>query len=112
MGITTEDIINNVDPEKVTMSFGLFVLSKQNDEDLMGYLHEFRDLYRNVILKKEINKIPQISKSDDVVKNHKMQQIKKDVDNTTDRDMIDLGNRMKQMKLDKDSWYKIFRKMV
>lgn len=112
MDITTEDIINNVDPEKVTLSFGLFVLSKQNDEDLIGYLHDFKDLYRSVILKKEINKIPQISKSDDVVKNHKMQQIKKDVDDTTDRDMIDLGNRMKQMKLDKDSWYKIFRKMV
>lgn len=112
MGITTEDIINNVDPEKVTLSFGLFVLSKQNDEDLIGYLHEFRDLYRGVILNKEINKIPQISKSDDVVKKHKMQQIEKDVDNTTDRDMIDLENRMKQMKLDKDSWYKIFRKMV
>jgi len=112
MGITTEDIINNVDPEKVTLSFGLFVLSKQNDEELVGYLHDFKDLYREVILKREIRKIPKVSKSDDVVMNHKMLQIKKDVDTHTERDMIELGNRMKQMRLDKNSWLKIFREIA
>ncbi len=52
MKLTRENIMNNVQPDKVTLAFGLFVLSKQDDESVQMYLEDFRELFMVVDFRK------------------------------------------------------------
>jgi hypothetical protein len=106
--LTKEDIMNDIQPEKVSLSFGLYVISRQDDESLQGYLNDFRTMFHNMLRKNSKDKLPNGNTSDPVVKQHNDINITRDVETATQRLIIDLEQQVQDMKLDKDSWKKVF----
>ena len=52
MKLNKEEIMNDIDHEKVSQAFGLFVISKLKDEQLGSLLSQFRELFFDVIRSK------------------------------------------------------------
>ena len=48
MKLNKEEIMNDIDHEKVSQAFGLFVISKLKDEQLGSLLSQFRELFFDV----------------------------------------------------------------
>tara|TARA_B100000315_G_C14535029_1_gene568029 strand:+ start:615 stop:956 length:342 start_codon:yes stop_codon:yes gene_type:complete len=109
MKLTRENIMNNVQPDKVTLAFGLFVLSKQDDESVQMYLEDFRELFIDMLRNKSKRELPNGDTKDPVVQQHNNNTITKDVEVTTERSMLDLEMILKNLSLDKSSWKKVFK---
>ncbi len=106
MKITKEEIMNDVDHEKVSLAFGLFVLSKLSEEQVDGLLNEFREMFFDVLRTK--SKDSQPDTNDDVMKQHNDIDIERDVDTVGQRSFMDLEKQMLDLQTDKESWKKIF----
>ena len=55
MALTKEDIMNDIQPDKVALSFGLYVISKQSDENIQMYLDDFREMFFDMLKNKSLD---------------------------------------------------------
>ena len=77
MKLNKEEIMNDIDHEKVSQAFGLFVISKLKDEQLGSLLSQFRELFFDVIRSK--SKESQPNPNDIEMKQHNDIDIERDV---------------------------------
>lgn len=52
------------------------------------------------------------TRTDELINQHNLQTVNKEVDKTVQRTMIDLEQTLEKMKLDKSSWKKFLSKVV
>ena len=107
-----EEIMSEIDTEKVGIAFAFFVLSKVKDEQIHSLLDEFREVFKEIVLGKAKQEIPVDSKSDDIVNQHKEIEITKDVAKTTERNMRDIEMMVNNLKMNKDDWKKVLGQYV
>ena len=107
-----EQILNQLDPIKVGEAFTSFVVSQTPNDDLMGYMESFRQKFRPFILKKLKEKSPPVVDGDEIVKQHKGNEIKRELEQTSTRIMMDLEQMIDKMKLQKNDWLEIFSEIV
>ena len=100
MNLTKEELMNDIDHEKVSLSFGLFVLSKLKEEQIGGLLDEFRELFFDVLRTK--SKDSQPDTNDDVMKQHNDIDVERDVEQVGSRTLMDLEKEMMELGTDKD----------
>ena len=107
-----EQILNQLDPIKVGEAFTSFVVSQTPNDDLMGYMESFRQKFRPFILKKLKEKSLPVVDGDEIVKQHKGNEIKRELEQASTRVMLDLEQMIKKMKLQKNDWLEIFSEIV
>ena len=107
-----EQILNQLDPIKVGEAFTSFVVSQTPNDDLMSYMESFRQKFRPFILKKLKEKSPQFVDGDEIVKQHKGNEIKRELEQASTRVMLDLEQMIEKMKLQKNDWLEIFSEIV
>ena len=112
MALTKEDIMNDIQPDKVALSFGLYVLSKQSDEDIQMYLDDFREMFFDMLKNKSKDELPNGDTKDPVVQQHNDDTISRDVEIVTQTSMTDLKDQLSDMSLDKSSWKKVFMEHI
>ncbi len=112
MKLTKEDIMNDIQPEKVALSFGLYVLSKQSDDDIQMYLDDFREMFFDMLKNKSKDELPNGDTKDSVVQQHNDDTISRDVEMVTQRSMTDLKDQLSDMGLDKSYWKKVFKEHI
>ena len=105
--IMREQILNEIQPEKVGQSFAYFVLSKIDLDDLYGYMNEYRNHFSDMIKNKLIDKYP-TDTDDENMNNFNKDNIKREVDTTASRSMLDLEKWMVNLNLTKDDWSEVF----
>tara|TARA_S200000501_G_scaffold252946_1_gene237050 strand:+ start:17719 stop:18060 length:342 start_codon:yes stop_codon:yes gene_type:complete len=110
MKLTKEEIMNDVDHDKVTLAFGLFVIGRQSEDKITSYLQEFRHMFFDVIRKK--SKESQPDTNDDVMKQHNDIDIERDIQTVGSRSIMDLEQDMLELGTDKDSWKKVFEEKL
>ena len=108
--LTKEEIMNDVDHEKVTLAFGLFVIGRQSEEKVTGYLQEFREMFFDVIRNK--SKESQPDTNDDVMNQHNNIDVERDEQTVGTRSIMDLEQEMLSMGTDKNSWKKVFEERL
>mgnify|MGYP000038017564 CR=1 FL=1 len=106
MKLTKENIMNEVDHDKVSLAFGLFVISKLSENQVSGLLNEFRDMFFDTIREKGKSLTPDTD--DIVVQNHNDVHMEKDVTSSVERNLLDLEKQMIDLSTDKESWKKVF----
>jgi len=106
MKLTSENVMNEVDHDKVSLAFGLFIISKMSDEKLIGYLNEFKEMFFDVLRDSRKSSLPKTD--DDVVQQHNDTTMEKEIEVSAHRNMMDLEKQMIDLRTDKDSWKKIF----
>ena len=99
-----EGLYKEVDSEKVSKSFSYFVLSQLSDEELESHLMKFRDVFRNLLLVKSRQDIPVNSKDDEIVNQHKNNEINKEVEQSAERGVRDLQMMIDKLRLNKNDW--------
>jgi hypothetical protein len=107
-----EQILNQLDPIKVGEAFTSFVVSQTPNDDLMGYMESFRQKFRPFILKKLKEKSLPVVDGDEIVKQHKGNEIKRELEQASTRVMLDLEQMIEKMKLQKNDWLEIFSEIV
>ena len=107
-----EEIMSEIDTEKVGIAFAFFVLSKVKDEQIHSLLDEYREVFKEIVLGKAKQEIPVDSKSDDIVNQHKEIEITNDVAKTTERNMRDIEMMVNNLKMNKDDWKKVLGQYV
>lgn len=112
MKLTKENIMNDIQPEKVALSFGLYVLSKQSDENIRMYLDDFREMFFDMLKSKSKDKLPNRDTKDPVVQQHNDDTISKEVETVTQKSMTDLKDQLSDMGLDKSYWKKVFKEHI
>ena len=111
MKLTKEEIMNDVDHEKVTLAFGLFVIGKQSEEKIGVYLQEFKDMFFDVIRNKSLESQPKTNGDEDM-KQHNNIDVERDVEQVGTRSLLDLEREMMELGTDKDSWKKVFEEKL
>jgi len=99
-----EGIFNEIDSEKVGISFALFCLSKLSDELLHDRLIEFREVFKRVVMDKAKQDLPVNKNDDDITNQHKDIEVNREVEKTTDRNLLDLQMMIDKMRLNKKDW--------
>ena len=109
--LTKEEIMNDVDHEKVTLAFGLFVIGRQSEEKIGVYLQEFKDMFFDVIRNKSLESQPQTN-GDEVMKQHNDIDVERDIQQVGSRSLLDLEKEMLELGTDKNSWKKVFEEKL
>jgi len=107
--IVAENLMNEIDADKVTMAFSLFVLSRTNDKVLVQSLREFKELFHKQLKTIAKNKIMKSNPNDDITNMAKKIQIDRDVEMATERSVNDLSGIVRNLQLDTNSWKKYLR---
>ncbi len=100
-----ENIIKDFDGEKVGQSFSLFVLSKTKPEKIVEYLDDFREMFRDLLIKKSKETIPTTT-DDDIVNQHNSIEVNREVERKTSRSMLDLESWVNKISYDWDTIFK------
>ena len=106
MELKSQWVRDNVKPEKVVESFLWFTFSKISEEDLVSYLKEYRENFRQKILVDEEVWIENKNITDKKIKNEYMEDVKQVVDKTTEDQMLKIQKVVGELHLDKESWKK------
>ena len=107
-----EHILNEIDPIKVGQSFTNYVVSQISTDEMVGFMEGFRERFRPFILKKLKEKSSPVLDGDEIVKQHKGNEIKRELEQTSTRIMMDLEQMIDKMKLQKNDWLEIFSEIV
>ena len=107
-----EHILNELDPAKVGQAFTNYVVSQISTDELVGYMEGFRERFRPFILKKLKEKSSPVLDGDEIVKQHKGNEIKRELEQASTRVMLDLEQMIEKMKLQKNDWLAIFNEIV
>jgi|TARA_B100001971_G_C17652513_1_gene268736 hypothetical protein len=103
-----EGILNEIDPTKVSKSFCMYVVSQLPEETLIGLLDDYREKFKEMVLNKIKSDIPVNSYDDEIVNQHKENEITKELYHTCDTNMNQLQMWLDQMKLNQKDWKEIF----
>ena len=98
--MTKENLMNEIDPQLITMSFSHYIISQQTDEDFLSYLDGFRNLFWEVIYDKVEKENPPSENEDSLMKKQRVNNIRKETDVVTDRVVNDLSSWVKRLELD------------
>ena len=103
-----ENIMKDIDAEKVGNSFGMFVLSKTEPEQIVEYLDDFKLMFRDLLMKKSKETIPTTT-DDDIVNQHNSIEVNREVERQTSRSMLDLETWVNKISYD---WKDFFKGLV
>jgi len=101
-----EWIKENVNPHKIMESFLWFSFSKLSEEELVRNLKEYRDIFKMKLIDDEREWIEKQNVNDRKTKDEYMEDVKDEIEKTTETSMLHIQKLVGQMKLDKDSWKK------
>ena len=107
-----EHILNELDPAKVGQAFTNYVVSQISTDEMVGFMEGFRERFRPFILKKLKEKSSPVLDGDEIVKQHKANEIKRELEQASTRVMMDLEQMIDKMKLQKNDWLEIFSEIV
>ena len=107
-----EHILNELDPAKVGQAFTNYVVSQISTDEMVGFMEGFRERFRPFILKKLKEKSSPVLDGDEIVKQHKGNEIKRELEQASTRVMLYLEQMIKKMKLQKNDWLEIFDKII
>ena len=107
--VSEDNLMNEVDVDKVTQAFSYFILSRLKDDEITNTLSEFRTMFNDMLMKKGEMKLKTDYPNDEVTQTHKDNELKRDVETTTERSIEDLSQLLKTLQLDKGSWKKYLR---
>lgn len=103
-----ENILNQIDPSKVSHSFCLYVVGQLSEDEIYGYLEDYREHFRDIILKKLKDDVPVNTYDDEIVNQHKHNEITDELYKTCETNMNQLHMWLDQLKLKKEDWKDIF----
>tara|TARA_B100000519_G_C14241380_1_gene437492 strand:- start:1687 stop:2040 length:354 start_codon:yes stop_codon:yes gene_type:complete len=106
MELKSNWVRNDINPEKVVESFLWFTFSKITEENLVSYLKEYRDIFRDKILLDEEEWIDKKNIDDKKIKKEYMEDVRQVVDKTTEDQMLNIQKIVGELHLDKESWKK------
>ena len=98
------ETMSDVDAERVGIAFAFFCLSKLSNDRIKDYLYDFRDMFRDYLISKNKETLPQPNKGDIVTKQKQDTDITNDVDSVTARSVLDIEMMVDKMKMTKDDW--------
>lgn len=99
-----EWIKENVNPNKVMESFLWFSFSKLSEEELVRNLKEYRDVFKMKLIDDEKKWIEKQNVNDRKTKDEYMEDVKNEIEKTTEESMLHIQKLVGRLKLDKDSW--------
>ncbi len=103
------NIMNEIDSEMVGNSFGMFCISRMDDNQIMGMMKEFKEMFYREVLKVNTNRIKSSIPNDEITQQTKEMESEKEVSNLVNRTHDDLTKMVMNMKLDKNSWKQSLR---
>ena len=106
-----EDIMNQIDPTKVSKSFAFYVLGKLPIDTLYGFMEEYREHFEDFIRNNLVDDQP-IHTGDELVNDKNNTDIEREIDQVSKRSMIDLEKWMVDMKITKEDWWEIFSEVA
>ena len=98
-----ENILDDIDSEKVGISFSLFVVSQTEPEMIVKYLRDFKLMFRELLMNKTTFK--PTDKSDELPYDYK--NIEKEIERKTTRSMVDLETWVDKVSYDWKSFFKV-----
>ena len=98
-----ENILDDIDSEKVGISFSLFVVSQTEPEMIVKYLRDFKLMFRELLMNKTTFK--PTDKSDEIPYDYK--NIEKEIERKTTRSMVDLETWVDRVSYDWKSFFKV-----
>ena len=109
--LTENNLMNEIDSEKVGNAFGMFCLSRMKDDELLNNLKEFKSMFHEEILQVNTNRIKKSAPNDEITQQSKEIESERDVESVVNRTHDDLTKMVMNMKLDSGSWKKSLRKI-
>ena len=103
--LVKENLMNEIDNDKVTNAFAMFVLSRTDDNVLINSVREFKELFHKQ-LKRLAKRKMKTNGSDEITQIANKIQIDRDVDTATERSINDLNGMIRNLRLDVNSWKK------
>ena len=97
--------MNEIDNDKVTNAFAMFVLSRTDDNVLINSVREFKEMFHKQLKRLAKRKI-KTNGNDEITKIANKIQIDRDVDTATERSINDLNGMIRNLRLDVNSWKK------
>ena len=107
--IVAENLMGEIDADKVTLAFSLFVLSRTNDNVLVQSLREFKELFQSQLKSVAKNNVQKSNPNDEITKMSKNMEIEREVEMATERSVDDLSGVLRNLQLDVNSWKKYLR---
>ena len=107
--IVAENLMGEIDAEKVTLAFSLFVLSRTDDNVLVQSLREFKELFQSQLKSVANNNVMKSNPNDEIAKMSKKMEVDREVEMATERSVDDLSGVLRNLQLDVNSWKKYLR---
>jgi hypothetical protein len=98
-----ENILNDIDSEKVGKSFSLFVLSQTEPEMIVKYLGDFKLMFRQWL--KDKTTFKPTDKSEELPYDYK--NIDKEIERKTNRTIVDLETWVDKVSYDWETFFKV-----
>ena len=98
-----ENILDDIDSEKVGISFSLFVLSQTEPEMIVKYLRDFKLMFRELLMNKTTFK--PTDKSEELPYDYK--NIDKEIERKTNRTIVDLETWVDKVSYDWETFFKV-----
>ena len=103
-----DNILNQIDPSRVSHSFCMYVVSQLPEDDIMYHLEDYREHFKEIVLQKLKGDVPVNTYDDEIVNQHKENEITQELQTACDSNMNQLHMWLDQMKLRKKDWKDIF----
>ena len=107
--LVKENLMGEIDAEKVTLAFSLFVLSRTDDNVLVQSLREFKELFQSQLKSVANNNVMKSNPNDEITKMSKKMEVDREVEMATERSVDDLSGVLRNLQLDVNSWKKYLR---
>ena len=101
--------MGEIDSDKVTLAFSLFVLSRTDDNVLVQSLREFKELFQSQLKSVANNNVMKSNPNDEITKMSKKMEVDREVEMATERSVDDLSGVLRNLQLDVNSWKKYLR---
>ncbi len=107
--LVKENLMGEIDSDKVTLAFSLFVLSRTDDNVLVQSLREFKELFQSQLKSVANNNVMKSNPNDEITKMSKKMEVDREVEMATERSVDDLSGVLRNLQLDVNSWKKYLR---
>ena len=107
--LVRENLMGEIDADKVTLAFSLFVLSRTDDNVLFQSLREFKELFQSQLKSVANNNVMKSNPNDEITKMSKKMEVDREVEMATERSVDDLSGVLRNLQLDVNSWKKYLR---
>jgi hypothetical protein len=107
--LVKENLMGEIDADKVTLAFSLFVLSRTDDNVLVQSLREFKELFQSQLKSVANNNVMKSNPNDEITKMSKKMEVDREVEMATERSVDDLSGVLRNLQLDVNSWKKYLR---